>query len=56
MNTRYATSPIALGSRMARISDMINIDYADQRSGSIDMLVSPGEFGLYGENVDAASW
>jgi len=40
---------------MARLSDMINIDYVDRRSGSVDMFVSPGEFGLYGKNVDAAS-
>ena len=49
-------TPIALGSRAARLSDMIDIDYADRRSGSIDMFISPGQFGVYGENVDAASW
>jgi len=40
---------------MTRLSDVINIDYSDQRSGSIDMFVSPGVFGVYGENVGASS-
>ena len=41
---------------MTRLSDMINIDYVDRRSGSIGMLVSPGKCGAYRENVDAGSW